>query len=398
MIKTLEELADITITNLYHDPGRIFNPDDTVNKVLGYFKDTARYEAVASKGNNTGLVTVRDILGVDHPERTRVKSVWKQIGVADTQNTVMQVVETLIDDNVRAIPLVEGGEVKGIISQVDILNELTKVNELRAIQAKDLMESPVITINATSSNSQARHIMLDRNISHLPVTAGDKLKGMVTVEILVHTFIAPAARMTMGSKSGQMGPQFSGQVSGVMDTNPLTVELGANALEVAEEMTRMSKSACLMVDDEDRVQGIITPKELLQPIYGLLDEAELPVYIVGLTGEEDWFNAAVAENKIRRVVQRAQSMHPSLREVRVQIERQKAGGNRTRYEVRAHIYTKRGGKTIHVKQEGWDLLAVFDDLTQALDQILRDEKQEHDKKPRHGRQKRSKLYFKPQLE
>ena len=151
----------------------------------------------------------------------------------------------------------------------------------------------------------------------------------------------------------------------------------------------MSKGACIIVDEQDRVQGIVTPRELLHPIYDLRDEAEFPVYIVGLSADEDWFDAAIAENKIRRVVERAHSMRPYLHEVRVQIEKQSTSGNRTRYEVRAHMYTKLGGETIHVKQEGWDLLDVFDNLTQALDQILRDEKQGHEKKPRHGRQRKS---------
>jgi ribosome-associated translation inhibitor RaiA len=51
----------------------------------------------------------------------------------------------------------------------------------------------------------------------------------------------------------------------------------------------------------------------------------------------------------------------------VQIEKQITGATRTRYEVRAHIYTKLGGETIHVKKDDWDLLEVFDELTQALD-------------------------------
>ena len=388
MRKTLAELAETQITNLHHDPGTIFSPDDPTSKVLGYFKDTGSYETVATDGANTGLVTVRDLLGVDHPQRTKVKSVWEQIGIADTHSTVRQVVETLIDNSVRALPLVEGGEIKGITSQVDLLEELTKVSELASIQARDLMKSPVTTAAPTDSCSQARRVMLDNNISHIPVTEDGELKGIVTAEILVHTFIVPASRMTMGTKSGRMVPKFSGQVSGVMDTRPLKAGPDSDALKVAKEMIRMSKSACLIVDDQDRVHGIITPRELLQPIYDLRVEDELPVYIVGLTGEEDWFDAAVAENKIRRVVQRAQSMHPHLREVRVHIEKQRSGGNRTRYEARAHIYTKQGGETIHVKQDGWDLLAVFDSLTQALDQILRDEKQEHEKKPRYGRQRK----------
>jgi CBS domain-containing protein/ribosome-associated translation inhibitor RaiA len=386
--KTLTELSETEITNLSHTPKSIFNPDDTVSKILAYFKDTGHYEAVASDGANTGLITVRDLLGVESPERTNIKSVWHQIGITNVHTTVLQAIETLIDNNVKALPLVENGEIRGIISQMDLLKELTEVNELGQIKVKTLMRIPVITIDSKSGNDRARSLMLDKKISHIPVTIDEKLKGMVTAEILVHTFIVPALRMTTGNLSGRMEPKYPGQVSGVMDTQPIKLGTEANALEAAKELTRMSKSACIIVDEQDRVLGIITPRELLRPIYNLRGESELPIYIVGLSADEDWFDAVVAENKIRRVVERAQSMRPYLHEVRVQIEKQSTGGNRTRYEVRAHIYTKLGGETIYVKQEGWDLLDVFDDLTQALDQILRDEKHEHEKKPRHGRQRK----------
>ncbi len=395
MRKTLEGLAETKIINLHHDPGRIFNPDDTASKVLGYFKETDTYETVATDGEHAGLVTVRDLLSVDQPERTKVRSVWERTGVAIIDNTVQEVVMTLIDNNVRALPLVEGGKIKGITSQVDLLKELRQVNELGQNKARDLMKSPVITIDPETGNDSARRLMLDNNISHLPVTKNGKLKGIVTAEKLVHTFIVPASRMTTGNRSGQMMSGFTGRADEVMDTQTLTVGADANALDVAKEMTRMGKSACLVVDDRDRVKGIITPRELLQPIYDLQGEEEIPVYIVGLSSEEDWFDTTVAENKVLRVVERAQNIFPDLREIRVQIESQNTGGNRTRYEVRAHIYMKKGGETIFVKQEGWDLLAVFDDLTQALDQKLRNRKQEPEKKPRGGRKKKPKIYFKP---
>jgi CBS domain-containing protein/ribosome-associated translation inhibitor RaiA len=386
--KTLTEFAETEITNLSQTPRSVFNPDNPVSKILTYFKDTGRYEAVASDGANTGLITVRDLLGVEHPERTNIKSIWHQIGITDLHYTVLQAVETMIDNNMRALTLVEKGEITGIISQMDLLKDLTEVNELGQIKVKDLMRTPVTTIDSKIGNDHARRLMLDKKISHIPVTSDEKLKGIVTAEILVHTFIVPSSRMATGHKSGQRVPKFSGQVSGVMDTQPVTVGLEANALEAVREMTRMSKSACLIVDEQYRVNGIITPREFLQPIYDLRGDADLPVYIVGLSADEDWFDAAVAENKVRRVVERAQNMRPYLHEVRVQIEKQRTGGTRTRYEVRAHIYTKLGGETIHVKQEGWDLLEVFDELTQTLDQILRDEKKEHERKPRHGRQKK----------
>ena len=393
MRKTLTELAETELTNLSQTPISIFNPMDTTSKILTYLKDTDHYEAVVRDGANTGLITLRDLLGVEHPEKTNIKSIWHQIGITDVHTTVIQAIETLIDNNVRALPLLENGEITGIISQFDIVKNLAEINELEKIKVKDLMRTPVITIDSKIGNDRARSLMLDNKISHIPVTTDDKLKGIVTAAILVNTFISPTSRMTTGNLSGQMLPKFSGQVSGVMDTQPLKLGPEAHALQAVKEMVRMSKSSCIIVDEQDRVHGIITSRELLQPIYDLREESELPIYIVGLTADEDWFDATVAENKIRRVVKRAQSMRPDIQEVRVQIERQRTRGNRTRYEVRAHIYTKLGGETIFDKQEGWDLMAVIDDLSESLTHMLRDEKVEHEKKPRYGRQKKPDIDF-----
>ena len=365
MRKTLTELAETELTNLSQTPISIFNPMDTTSKILTYLKDTDHYEAVVRDGANTGLITLRDLLGVEHPEKTNIKSIWHQIGITDVHTTVIQAIETLIDNNVRALPLLENGEITGIISQFDIVKNLAEINELEKIKVKDLMRTPVITIDSKIGNDRARSLMLDNKISHIPVTTDDKLKGIVTAAILVNTFISPTSRMTTGNLSGQMLPKFSGQVSGVMDTQPLKLGPEAHALQAVKEMVRMSKSSCIIVDEQDRVHGIITSRELLQPIYDLREESELPIYIVGLTADEDWFDATVAENKIRRVVKRAQSMRPDIQEVRVQIERQRTRGNRTRYEVRAHIYTKLGGETIFDKQEGWDLMAVIDEIGRA---------------------------------
>ena len=100
------------------------------------------------------------------------------------------------------------------------------------------MRIPVITIDPKSGNDRARSLMLDNKISHIPVTTGEKLKGIVTAEILVNTFIGPASRMTTGNLSGQMLPKFSGQVSGVMDTQPIKLGPEANVLQAAKEMSQ----------------------------------------------------------------------------------------------------------------------------------------------------------------
>jgi hypothetical protein len=103
-------------------------------------------------------------------------------------------------------------------------------------------------------------------------------------------------------------------------------------------------------------------------------EPELPVYILGLTAEEEWFNQAIAEEKIRRVVKRALGFHPYIQEVRIRIEKQRERGGRTRYEVKANVFTQGKEEKFFVQQEGWDLLQVFDQLTEALDKVLMESK------------------------
>jgi CBS domain-containing protein/ribosome-associated translation inhibitor RaiA len=391
LIDKLRTFSETELVHVNHDPGSIFHPDDATSKVLGYFKDTNRYEAVARDGANIGLVTIRDLLGVTHPDRTKIHSIWEQVAVVDINDPVMRVVEILIDHSIRALPMTEKNEVNGIVSQFDLLKGL-KVNWLDRVNAQDLMVSPVVTINSDESVSRARRTMLDKGISHLPVLKEGKLVGLITAEILVHTFVVPAARMSMGSKIGQKNPSFSGPVNGVMDKQPLTLDVDVPVSKVLSEINRMDKSACLLVNDKGGVVGIITPREILRLIYDLREEKELPVYIMGLSPNEDWFDIAIAEGKVRRVITRAQNMLGHLTEARINVESQREKGNRTRYEVRAHIYGKPGWDTLHISEEGWDLLEVFDNMIKAVDKKLRDMKQEPEKGSRRGRSNRMKPY------
>ena len=384
MTKTLVELAETQITELFHNPGSVFSPDDQASKVLGYLKDTGRYEAVASGEGRVGIVTVRDLLEVDQPDRTKVESIWEQVGAVDPGFTVIEVAEALIENGVRALPVVERGEVKGIISQSDILDALTGVTELKEVAAKDIMKSPVTTLTLEDGVAQARSLMLDNGVSHIPVTRDGKLRGVITAKDIVHAFIGPAGKTTRGDRVGKKVPKLPGQVSGVMDTQPLTVGSEANALQVAREMTRRDKSACVMVDEEGGVLGIITPRELLQHLYDLRGEEVLPVYIVGIT-EEDFFERAVAEEKVRRVAVKSLRMQPGITEVRITVKKQRTQGERTRYSLTARALGPE--VSFNAENEGWGLMEAFDGLVSALEKALARAKKEPEKKPRHGRRR-----------
>ena len=360
--KTLEELAQTNLSDIQVSKGSIFDPEDTASKVLGVLRDTNRTEAVAARGDRYGIISVRGLLGVDQPDNTKIENIWKQVGTISPNNSVMEAVHFMVMNNVTAIPLVSRDEVS-LLSQQDITAAMKDVSWLNSVKAKDIMMSPVVTMNKDTPIAQIRRTMLDNGFSHLPITNQDKIVGIITGEDIVATFITVASKTTTGERSGKKVRRFPGPVSGFMNTQPVIIAPEASVYDVVKKIDEMGQKYCLIVDEEQRLHGIITHRELLGVIHSLRPEPELPVYIVGIDGE-DFFEKAVVEDKIRRTVQRTVKMQ-EITEVRVRVKSQRSSGERTRFTVTARAMGP--SVSFNVENEGWGLMEAFDGLVDALD-------------------------------
>jgi CBS domain-containing protein/ribosome-associated translation inhibitor RaiA len=367
LVTSLRELVLSEIRDIAHSPISVFSPEDYASQVLGVLKETDRYEAAVSSGESVGLITVRDLLEVDQPAQRRVDKVWRATGSVSPSTSVIEVAELLVRNNVRALPVVDGGEVTGIISQDDLIRAMCDIDELSGYGVKELLRSPVWSLDIDERNASARRLMLERGISHVPVVEYGRLVGEVTAETIVHTFITPASKTTTGDRVGERSSRFPGQVIGIMDTHPLSLRPDATVLDAVRGIRDRGKRACYITDEGGRMLGILTPRELLAPILRFRAQEELPVYIMGLS-DEDFFERAVAEEKVRRVVQRGRRYRPDINEVSIMIKASQTRGLRTRYELTARALSPSG--QVNAKADSWDLLEAFDELCATLERAI----------------------------
>jgi CBS domain-containing protein len=86
--------------------------------------------------------------------------------------------------NIRHLPIVRDGELKGIISDRDILRETQQYKELNYIPEKrliEIMNTQVLTCSHRNSISQAAELMLTATIDCLPVVDDEnQLVGIIT--------------------------------------------------------------------------------------------------------------------------------------------------------------------------------------------------------------------------
>jgi CBS-domain-containing membrane protein len=378
-LTTLEELALTEISSLSMGTS-VFSPEDTVSKVLGVLKDSKRTEAIAAEGNRYGIVAVRDLLGVDQPERTKIESIWNQIGYITPSTSILEATDLLLGNGVSAIPVVDGKEVMAVSMQ-DIVGALNGIEELKNMKAKSIMQTPVLTMEVDSPIAHVRRTMIDKNYSFIPVIKGDKLAGIVLAEDIVHAFITTESKTTRGELAGNKVTRFPGQAKDIMNRQPLTVPTEASVLDVVKGMMSTGEKACLVVDDEDWVHGIITEIELLKLIHTLVPVEELPVYILGIEDEE-FLEKSIVEDKVRRAVEKSIKMN-IITEVRIKVKKQRISGERTRYNITARTL---GPKDSFIAEnEDWGLMETFDGLIAQLAKTMRRAKVTPQKGTRRGR-------------
>lgn len=384
LAKTIEELSQTEISELINRKISIFTPEDWASKVKGELERTGRYEAIVVGGGKIGLVTVRDLLGAEPLEQTKVEKLWKsQWQTPVTADSWVKGVATeLVRINARALPVVEHMKPIGIISQVDIVGAMADCNDLKKTLAKDIAKMPPVTLEVGAKVAEARKIMLERGFSHVPITRDGKLAGIVTAAELVQYLSQGVGRRKIGELPGEKVTRYPGNVDGIMDKHPFTVSTSASAFDVARGLRDQGKSAAILIDENEGVLGILTPKELLVLIAESPVEPEMPISIVGLAGEE-FLARSLAEEKVRRVISLGMKIHPHINDVQVRIKKSEKGGENERYEMTARALSPT--EQFQTSNAGYDLVKTFDGLMSALEKAFKEAKHEPSKVPRRGR-------------
>lgn len=119
------------------------------------------------------IVLIRDIMS-------------KDVRVVRPDTSVKEVVATMNKFNIGSILVVQGNRPVGIITERDILRRMVEpCLAPETLTARQIMSSPVITINETASIEEAAKLMAKKRIKKLPVMNNGKLVGILSFTDIV---------------------------------------------------------------------------------------------------------------------------------------------------------------------------------------------------------------------
>jgi len=114
----------------------------------------------------------------------------KTIFSVHSSDPVENVLKIMRDFRVRAVLVIDEGELAGIVSQGDCaIKVLLPHNNPAQVTVSKIMTSNPLTVKLSNSLEECMAIMVHKHIRHLPVLENNKVIGVVSIGDLVKNII-----------------------------------------------------------------------------------------------------------------------------------------------------------------------------------------------------------------
>lgn len=237
---------------------------------------------VANAMVEDGSIVVSEAKAIFHlPLRIR-DVMTSDVATVTPETPLAQVVELLLRRGIKAVPVVDGKGVAGIITGGDLLsrggmplsldmqcalpsamrNEHVQCLDFQDLRAAAVMSSPVQTLNIRTKVPDALQFMAKGGLKRLPVVSDDgSLMGIVSrADVLKAMGLASS----VAGHLDVLPDGIRGCARDVMYRNVPTASSDASLAVVLEKVVTSPLRRVVIVDGEDKILGIVHDRDLLQ--------------------------------------------------------------------------------------------------------------------------------------
>ena len=103
----------------------------------------------------------------------------------DADATVLEAVQQMVAMNVGSLLVTVQGEVTGIVTERDYLRRVTLEDRTEQAPVREIMSAPLAVATSDTTIDECMALMTDRRIRHVPVVEEGEVVGLVSIGDLV---------------------------------------------------------------------------------------------------------------------------------------------------------------------------------------------------------------------
>ncbi len=112
----------------------------------------------------------------------------KKVVTISPDTGILRAIEIMHEKSIRHLPVVEEGELVGLVTEGD-LRQASLLSLVDKVSIEDVMVKKPVTISPEASIEEAAKLIYRHKIGGLPVVAGKKLVGILTIVDILAAFI-----------------------------------------------------------------------------------------------------------------------------------------------------------------------------------------------------------------
>lgn len=255
------------VRQLMSNPVTVIGPEERVNYARELMIELAVHHLpVVDNGELIGMLSATDLncrARRDSSADARVRSVMSSpVEIANSVDDVGGVVARMIARGIHAMPVMDAGKLVGIVTSSDVIaRDLAPVDGARKWTADQIMTRSPVCLRPDDALSEAVVVMLGANIRHLPVVDDEQRVVGMLSDRDVRTMFGELEKLFARD---DYEPAPTDKVKDVMTPNPITVTRDTTVVQVATCLATTRFGAVPVVDEAAKLVGIVSYVDLLE--------------------------------------------------------------------------------------------------------------------------------------
>ena len=248
-------------------------PSDTLSSVIGKISKSDAYDVFCLNGKSVSSTNIRTLLNAKNITTMSVEPFLYPIPHVTVDDTVQKVANIIAHYRIREVAVVQKNEIIGVVTAKSILRLLSSKDN-RWIKANLIYTQNPITVSSEESLGNARRIMTQKKLDHLPVIKQGKIRQVLTSAHLLHSILPEESqgRKSMGSRTIH---KLESNIGNIGSTRIPQCTPNDNLNTIVTSMLKTDTSCCL-VNLWENLHGIITFRDILSLLASKID-APIPL-------------------------------------------------------------------------------------------------------------------------